>query len=84
MAAISDDYLKVLQANPEQSVNIIIRTNAASAANTAQLQSLGLTVTRTYKLISAVAASGPARAVIALASVGWVESVEPDQDVKAL
>ena len=84
MAAISDDYLKVLQANPEQSVDVIIRTNTDPTANTVQLQSLGLTVTRTYKLISAVAASGPASAVMALASEGWVKSIEPDQEVKAL
>ena len=39
---------------------------------------------RTYRLISAVAANGPASAVIALASESWVESIEPDQEVKAL
>jgi hypothetical protein len=81
MAAINLDYLKSLQKDPEQSVAVIIKTNDSPAAYTARAEELGLTVTRTFSLISAIAATGPARAVIALTSEPWVDSIEPDQPV---
>ena len=44
---------------------------------------LGLTITRTYRLIKAMAATGPAEAVISLVAEDWVSSIEPDREVRA-
>jgi len=84
MAAIEADYLKKLHADPEQSVKVIITTQSDPKANVAKIEALGLKVTHTYSLTSMVAATGPAKAVIALVSETWVSKIEPDQDVKAL
>ena len=82
MTTINHNYLQQLEANPEQEVNVIIRTNTAPTMHEVQMAELGLTITRTYRLIKAMAATGPAKAVISLASEDWVSSIEPDQKVQ--
>ena len=81
MAAIDSDYLKTLQTNPAQSVAVIIKTAADPKPYLTRLTGAGFTVTRTFSLISAVAATGPAGAVIKLAAEPWVVSIEPDRPV---
>jgi len=84
MGTIEQAYLKKLQADPQQSVRVIIRTQTKPELNVAQVAAAGLTVTGTTNLIRSIAATGPAGAVIALAREDWVVSIEPDQEVRAL
>ena len=84
MATIDANYLKELQADPEQLVKVIITTESDPKAYLAQMEALGLQVTRTFWLTSTAAATGPAGAVITLASETWISKIEPDEDVKAL
>lgn len=81
MTAIDPDYKKTLQANPAQSVAVIIKTATDPQPYLAYLTGVGFTVTRTFSLISAVAATGPAGVVIKLAAEPWVVSIEPDRPV---
>ena len=83
-AIIKEDYLKELQADPDRPVDVIIRTKADPLAHATQVEDSGLTVTRTIKLIKAIAATGPAKAVLALAAEPWVASIEPDQAVRTM
>ena len=83
MAVIESGYLKVLQANPDETVAVIIRTAQDEAVDQAKISALGMEVTRKFSLISAVAATGPASAVIALANESWVAGIEPDKPVQA-
>ena len=83
MDTASVEYLKSLKAEPEHEVAVIITSSTKPASNIPRLASLGLTVTRTFNLVSAMAATGPASAVMALAKEPWVLSIEPDQPVRA-
>lgn len=80
---IDNTYLQTLQANPHKTVDVIIRTNTNPSSQIDQVTRLGLSVTRTFSLIQAIAATGPASAVIALAAEPWVDSIEPDQSVQS-
>ena len=85
MAAFKPDgFLQQLQADPQQSVSIIIRTKTDPKAHTDRASALGLTVTGTTSLIKSIAATGPASAVMALSSEDWIESIEPDQEVRTM
>ncbi len=68
MTKIAPTYLAQLQADPEQTVAVIIKSTTDPQAKANQISAAGLTVTNTFKLISAIAANGPASAVIKLAS----------------
>ena len=81
MAAIEAEFLKELQIEPDKSVDVIIRTNPNMTTDDAVIQAVGLTVTRKFSLISALAATGPASAIMALASEPWIESIEPDRAI---
>ena len=76
MATIEATYLKELQADPGQSVKVIITTEADPKAYVAKMEALGLKVTRTFWLTSTAAATGPAGAVVTLASETWVSKIE--------
>lgn len=84
MNVMSQAYLKQLEADPAQWVAVIITTPTDPAAHVEQATALGLTVTRTFSLISAMAAHGPATAVLAVAQEPWVARIEPDRIVKAI
>jgi len=81
MAVLEPAYRKTLQADPAKSVAVIITTADDPAAHADRLAALGLTVTRTFRLISALSATGPAEAVLRLASEDWVVRIEPDRPV---
>lgn len=84
MNVISQAYLKQLEAAPAQQAAVIITTRTRPALHVERATALGLTVTQTFSLISALAAYGPAEAVLAVAQEPWVARIEPDQIVKAL
>jgi hypothetical protein len=84
MTALKPEYLKSLQQDPQRSVNAIVKTTTDPASNVDRITVLGLTVTRTFSLIFALAVTGPAQAVIGLAVEPWVVSIEPDQPVHTM
>ena len=81
---IKPDFLKVLQADPQRVVNVIVTTTSDPSANSAKLESMGLTVTRTYSLTPTLAASGPAQVIIDLSAEPWVATIEPDGPVHTM
>ncbi len=81
MAKIDPAYLQTLQHDPNHSVAVIVKTLPPSKDHTNRAETLGLTVTHTFSLLPAFAATGPASAVMALISEPWVVSIEPDQPV---
>lgn len=83
MAIIEASYLQFLQANAQQSVSVIIRVTDEPASVVQKLADRNLKVTATFKLVSAVAATGIAGEFLTLLDEDWVASIEPDQPVKA-
>ena len=81
MTVLEPTYQQTLQADPRQTVSVIITTADDPASHADRLAALGLTVTRTFTLISALSATGPAEAVLRLASEDWVVRIEPDKPV---
>ena len=64
-------------------VRAIIRTVADLDEAATILEQRGLTVTRRYSLLPALAVSGSAETVLALADEDWITSIEEDQQVHA-
>ncbi len=81
MGKISTDFLESLRAQPQATVPVIIRTARPPAEVAAELTAMGFTVTHTFSLISAVAATAPAHAILDLTEKPWVKSIEPDKPV---
>ncbi len=81
MATIAAEFLKELQTEPDKSVDVIIRTNPNMTTDDDVIKAVGLTVTRKFSLISAMAATGPASAIMALTSEPWIESIESDRAI---
>jgi len=81
MAKISTTFLESLRAQPQATVPVIIRTVRPPAEIAPALTAMGFTVTHTFSLISAVAATAPAQTIINLLEEDWVKSVEPDKPV---
>ncbi|RME48064.1 MAG: hypothetical protein D6796_06825 [Caldilineae bacterium] len=81
MAVLTPAYRQTLQADPRQTVAVIVTTADDPATHTDHLAALGLTVTRTFRLTATLAATGPAEAVLRLASEDWVVRIEPDRPV---
>jgi len=83
MAKISTAFLKSLRTQPQAPVSVIIRTARPPAEVVPALTAMGFSVTHTFSLISAVAATAPAQSVINLLDAHWVKSIEPDKPVHA-
>lgn len=84
MSKIQATYLEQLRANPDETVQVIIRTTDAAENHQIQVEQLGFQVTHTFSLISGLAAIGPAKAVISLTGEAWVTKIEPDQAMKTM
>ena len=80
---IAPEYLSQLKKHPEALVRVIIRTQAIRPEYQSHIQALGLTLTHTYTLLPAMAAQGPAKAVLALLNEPWITQIEPDHPVQA-
>jgi len=81
MASINEAYRQWLEAHPQNRVAVIIKTSTPPADHLAALEARNLTVTRTFRLVQAVAATGLAADVLALLAEAWVTSIEPDQPI---
>jgi len=69
------------RAMPETEVRAIVRTVADLDEVATILEQRGMKVTRRYRLLPALAVSGLARDILALAKEDWVISVEEDSQV---
>ncbi len=81
---IDNDLKSKLQADPNATVSLIIRTKDNRDEDLEALRARGLKIRHTYSLISAVAVEGPASAALAVARESWIVSMEFDQEVHAL
>ena len=84
MASISPDLESRLQRNPNTLVSLIVRLKGDASAHLADVQARGLTVRRTYSLISAIAIQGTASASLTLMDEPWVLSLEEDRTVHTM
>ncbi len=84
MPNIAPNLKSKLQTHPDAKVNLIIRTKDDPQSHFAEIQKNGLTVRRTFSLISAVAVEGTASASLALVDQPWVLSVEEDKPVHTM
>ncbi len=81
MIQLPAEFARALRANPQKPTAVIIRTAIPPADAKPLLETRGFTITRTFSLIQAVAATGSAEAVLALQSVDWITHIEPDSPV---
>jgi hypothetical protein len=84
MKGIASDLQTRLQRDPQAVVHLIVRTKDAPNIHLADAQACGLTVHRTFSLISALAVEGTASAALALANQPWVVSIEEDKIVHTM
>ena len=69
------------RSKPEAPVRAIVRTVADLDEAAAILAQRGLTVTRRYHLLPALAITGAAADVLSLSDEDWITSIEEDQQV---
>jgi hypothetical protein len=69
------------RAIPQIQVRAIVRTIADLDETAAILEQRGMKITRRYHLLPAVAVTGLAQDVLALADEDWIASIEEDQQV---
>ncbi len=81
MTQLPADFARALRANPQKQTAVIIRTTLPPADAKPLLETRGFTVTRTFSLMPAVAATATGEAVLALQSVDWITHIEPDSPV---
>jgi hypothetical protein len=72
------------QANPDASFPIIVRVQGDMDARQAELEAIGLMITRRLWLIHGFACTAAGSAIAAVAAHEWVLSIEPDQTVHTM
>lgn len=77
-------WLHLAQATPARELRLIYRVSIEPERAAALLREYGLAVSRTFRLLPAVAAQGRAAACVAAAAQEWVVGLEEDQEVRAL
>jgi hypothetical protein len=84
MPKISPELVQQLQAMPNRSVDLIVRTDGDATPYLEWLASAGLQVKQQFRLSPGVAVSGSGRDALKLLDRSWVVSVELDASVKAM
>jgi hypothetical protein len=84
MSKIEGKLREKLAADPHQSVALIVRTEGNPTPHLSRLAELGLQVRRQFKLVPAVAVTGPARAALSLLDEDWVSTIEEDRPVRTM
>lgn len=84
MPSVNRELEKKLQANPQASVDLIVRTTDKPADHVEQVRAMGLNVRRQFTLLRAMAITGAAADCLRLADEPWVESIEEDQIVHTM
>lgn len=75
--------IEVWRQGPDAPVAVIVHTRGEPGMHVQSVERLGLSVTRTFRLTSTMAARGPARSVLSLLDQPWVDKVELDQTITA-
>jgi hypothetical protein len=73
-----------LRANPDDEVDLIVRTKGDASSHLSWLASAGLQVKQQYRLTPGVAVSGSGQAALQLLNQDWVLSIEPDAPVTTM
>ncbi|MCP5015374.1 MAG: hypothetical protein GY938_08825 [Ketobacter sp.] len=81
MAKISSDLEQQLRSMPNQTVDLIVRTQGDATSHLEWLASVGLVVKQQFRLTPGVAVSGAGVNALKLLDQNWVHSVEVDGPV---
>jgi hypothetical protein len=81
MAKISVELEQQLKTMPNQSVDLIVRTQGDPTPHLEWLASVGLQVKQQFRLSPGVAVSGTGADALKLLNQDWVVSIEPDASV---
>ncbi len=84
MAKIDRELEQQLRASPEETVDLIVRTQGDPTPHLTWLASAGLRVKQQFKLTPGVAVSGSGQDALQLLSQDWVLSVELDAPVTTM
>lgn len=72
---------QLIQANPQQPVEVILRVQTADDATQTRLEDAGLTVRHRLTLVPQFAVTGPGQAILALENEEWLLGIEGDRSV---
>ncbi len=81
---ISNELEKQLKSNPDQMVDLIVRTQGEATPHLEWLAAAGLQVKQQFQLSPGVAVSGSGVSALKLVEQSWVISIELDQAVRAM
>jgi hypothetical protein len=84
MPKISPMLERQLREAPDESVDLIVRTDGDASPHLEWLASAGLRVKQQFRLSPGVAVSGGGRAALKLLAQPWVLSIEADKPVRAI
>ena len=84
MAKISAELEQQLKSMPNQTVDLIIRTQGDATPHLAWLASAGLQVNQQFRLSPGVAVSGTSASALKLLDQSWVKTIEIDGPVTTM
>jgi len=84
MAKINDDLVHQLKAEPDQTVELIVKTEGDASPHLDWLTSAGLQVKQQFRLSPGVAVAGTGANALKLLDQPWVKSIELDRPVSTM
>ncbi len=78
---LPESLRQFIQANPQQTVELILRVRAADDETQAKLEAAGLTVRYRLTLVPQFVVTGPGQAILSLADEKWLVGIESDRSV---
>ena len=84
MATIKPELKAQFEAEPDQSVNLIVRTEGDATPHLDWLATTNVQVTRQFRLTPGVAVTCTGQAALQLLDQQWVKSIEPDEIVTTM
>ena len=84
MAKISPELEQALRTEPNETVELIVRTRGDATPHLTWLAAVGVQVTQQFKLVPGVAASCSGQDALKLLTQDWVLSIESDQPVSTM
>ena len=73
-----------LRSAPDTRERVIVRTASNPSQYASSLEAVGLRVLHVSTLINAITVEGPAKAILKLSAMDWVEALEPDRPVHTM
>ena len=84
MATIKPELKAQFEAEPDQSVNLIVRTEGDATPHLDWLANANVQVTRQFRLTPGVAVTCTGQTALQLLDQQWVKSIEPDEIVTTM